>query len=229
MGARVDFIAASADTAARGARRRRRAPPRFRLPVGGGARDRWRDRRVADSRTAGWSRAACEAGPVSAGYREIRRGLTGGELVLTGGVDPAGAGDARGRSRANVVVSRLTHRTSTGERPMALVEIRDVYKTFTRGAERIDVFTGLTLDVEQGSFTALMGPSGSGKSTLLNLIAGPRQAHQRHRAGRRRRGERDDARATRRLARASTSGSCSRASTCCRCSRRTRTWSCRCC
>ena len=55
---------------------------------------------------------------------------------------------------------------------MALVEIRDVHKTFTRGAERIEVFTGLTLDVEQGSFTALMGPSGSGKSTLLNLIAG---------------------------------------------------------
>ncbi len=55
---------------------------------------------------------------------------------------------------------------------MALVEIRDVYKSFTRGAETIDVFTGLTLDVEQGSFTALMGPSGSGKSTLLNLIAG---------------------------------------------------------
>ena len=55
---------------------------------------------------------------------------------------------------------------------MALGEIRDVYKSFTRGAEKIDVFTGLTLDVEQGSFTALMGPSGSGKSTLLNLIAG---------------------------------------------------------
>ena len=55
---------------------------------------------------------------------------------------------------------------------MALVELRDVHKTFTRGAERIEVFTGLTLDVEQGSFTALMGPSGSGKSTLLNLVAG---------------------------------------------------------
>ena len=55
---------------------------------------------------------------------------------------------------------------------MALVEIRDVYKSFTRGAEKIDVFAGLTLDVEQGNFTALMGPSGSGKSTLLNLIAG---------------------------------------------------------
>ena len=55
---------------------------------------------------------------------------------------------------------------------MALVELRDVHKTFTRGAERIEVFTGLTLDVEQGSFTALMGPSGSCKSTLLNLVAG---------------------------------------------------------
>jgi putative ABC transport system ATP-binding protein len=55
---------------------------------------------------------------------------------------------------------------------MPLVEIRDVHKTFMRAAERIEVFTGLTLDLEQGSFTALMGPSGSGKSTLLNLLAG---------------------------------------------------------
>ena len=55
---------------------------------------------------------------------------------------------------------------------MALVEIRDVHKTFHRDAERIDVFTGLSMDIEQGTFTALMGPSGSGKSTLLNLIAG---------------------------------------------------------
>jgi putative ABC transport system ATP-binding protein len=55
---------------------------------------------------------------------------------------------------------------------MALVEIRDVYKSFQREEQKIEVFTGLTLDMESGSFTALMGPSGSGKSTLLNLIAG---------------------------------------------------------
>ena len=55
---------------------------------------------------------------------------------------------------------------------MALVEIRDVHKSFSRETERVEVFTGLTMDVEQGSFTALMGPSGSGKSTLLNLVAG---------------------------------------------------------
>jgi putative ABC transport system ATP-binding protein len=55
---------------------------------------------------------------------------------------------------------------------MALVEIRDVYKSFQRGAEKIDIFCGLTLDIPEGSFSALMGPSGSGKSTLLNMIAG---------------------------------------------------------
>ena len=55
---------------------------------------------------------------------------------------------------------------------MALVEIRDVNKSFHRDSERIEVFTKLTLDIAEGSFTALMGPSGSGKSTLLNLVAG---------------------------------------------------------
>ena len=55
---------------------------------------------------------------------------------------------------------------------MALVEIRDVHKVFQRDSERIEIFTGLTLDIAEGSFTALMGPSGSGKSTLLNLLAG---------------------------------------------------------
>jgi putative ABC transport system ATP-binding protein len=55
---------------------------------------------------------------------------------------------------------------------MALVEIRNVVKVFQRDTQRIEIFTGLTLDVAEGSFTALMGPSGSGKSTLLNLLAG---------------------------------------------------------
>lgn len=55
---------------------------------------------------------------------------------------------------------------------MALVEIRNVDKSFQTDAQRIDVFVNLTLDVAEGSFTALMGPSGSGKSTLLNLLAG---------------------------------------------------------
>jgi putative ABC transport system ATP-binding protein len=55
---------------------------------------------------------------------------------------------------------------------MGLVEIRDVYKSFKRDTQSVDVYTGLTVDFAEGSFTALMGPSGSGKSTLLNLVAG---------------------------------------------------------
>ncbi len=55
---------------------------------------------------------------------------------------------------------------------MALVEIRDVHKSFQRDTQKIEVFEDLTLDFAEGSFTAIMGPSGSGKSTLLNLVAG---------------------------------------------------------
>lgn len=55
---------------------------------------------------------------------------------------------------------------------MALVEIRDVYKSFRRDTQAVEVYTGLNIDFGEGSFTALMGPSGSGKSTLLNLVAG---------------------------------------------------------
>jgi putative ABC transport system ATP-binding protein len=53
-----------------------------------------------------------------------------------------------------------------------IVEVRDLYKSFTRGTEAIDVLMDLNLDVREGEFVALMGPSGSGKTTLLNLIAG---------------------------------------------------------
>ncbi len=55
---------------------------------------------------------------------------------------------------------------------MAIVEVRNLYKSFTRGTEKIEVLMDLNLDVEEGEFVALMGPSGSGKTTLLNLVAG---------------------------------------------------------
>ena len=55
---------------------------------------------------------------------------------------------------------------------MPLVELSDVHKSFHRDSQVIEIFTGLDLGFEAGSFTAVMGPSGSGKSTLMNLIAG---------------------------------------------------------
>jgi putative ABC transport system ATP-binding protein len=54
----------------------------------------------------------------------------------------------------------------------ALVRVRNLHKVFTRGSERIDVLSGVDLDIPKSDFVALMGPSGSGKTTLLNLIGG---------------------------------------------------------
>jgi len=54
----------------------------------------------------------------------------------------------------------------------SIVRVAGVHKFFRRGNERIDVLSGLNLNVATGEFFGLMGPSGSGKTTLLNLIAG---------------------------------------------------------
>ena len=55
---------------------------------------------------------------------------------------------------------------------MSLVEVRNVHKIYKRDSFEVPVLNGITLDVPEGDFLALMGPSGSGKTTLLNLLAG---------------------------------------------------------
>jgi len=55
---------------------------------------------------------------------------------------------------------------------MALIELRDVTKSYRRDAIEIPVLDRLSISIEAGEFLGLMGPSGSGKSTLLNLLAG---------------------------------------------------------
>jgi putative ABC transport system ATP-binding protein len=55
---------------------------------------------------------------------------------------------------------------------MALIELRDVTKTYHRDANEISVLDRVSISVAEGEYLGLMGPSGSGKSTLLNLLAG---------------------------------------------------------
>ena len=55
---------------------------------------------------------------------------------------------------------------------MAMVELRDIEKSYKKGREAVDVLQGINLDIDGGDYLALMGPSGSGKTTLLNLVAG---------------------------------------------------------
>jgi putative ABC transport system ATP-binding protein len=52
------------------------------------------------------------------------------------------------------------------------VDVQHVRKVYTRDSQQIVVLDGISLQVPEGEFVALMGPSGSGKTTLLNLIAG---------------------------------------------------------
>jgi len=53
-----------------------------------------------------------------------------------------------------------------------LIRLQAVTKTYTRGGEALRVLDDLDLEMESGTFFALMGPSGSGKTTLLNMLGG---------------------------------------------------------
>lgn len=54
----------------------------------------------------------------------------------------------------------------------AIVELKNVIKTYRQGEVQVNAVDKVTLDIHKGDFAALCGPSGSGKTSILNLIGG---------------------------------------------------------
>ena len=52
----------------------------------------------------------------------------------------------------------------------AMVQVRNVQKSYMRGKQTVEVLHGLSLDIPRGDFAALMGPSGSGMRLLLGRL-----------------------------------------------------------
>ena len=54
--------------------------------------------------------------------------------------------------------------------PNALISMRNIWKTYQMGTEKLHALRDVSFDVKRGEYLAIIGPSGSGKSTLMNLI-----------------------------------------------------------
>jgi len=55
---------------------------------------------------------------------------------------------------------------------MNVIEIKDLVKIYNSSEVKVKAVNGITINFEEGEFTAVVGPSGSGKTTFLNMLGG---------------------------------------------------------
>ena len=58
------------------------------------------------------------------------------------------------------------------EKRQPVIQVKNLYKIFRVGDEKVRALNGVDLTIDKGEFCAIVGTSGSGKSTMLNMLAG---------------------------------------------------------
>jgi putative ABC transport system ATP-binding protein len=82
------------------------------------------------------------------------------------------APQARGREKERPMAVTTPGRSAAPTTTRAVVSVRDLVKTYGTGDATVHALAGVSLDIAERRFTAVMGPSGSGKSTLMHVMAG---------------------------------------------------------
>ncbi len=83
---------------------------------------------------------------------------------------PAAESRANGMPASMPVAAPKSTSLDGGPDAAPLISVRDLVKVYALGETDVHALAGVSVDIAEGEFVAVMGPSGSGKSTFMNLI-----------------------------------------------------------